>query len=71
RKKRADTANGRQFSRQPNDVAAKVAPTRSPYRRGSQEPTKAELMQEARRRHIPGRSRMDKTELQAALHRHG
>lgn len=40
RKKRADTANGRQFSRQPKDVAAKVAPTRSPYRRGSQEPTR-------------------------------
>ncbi|MBN8926076.1 MAG: hypothetical protein BGO51_12715 [Rhodospirillales bacterium 69-11] len=72
-RKRADTAKGKQFSRQPKDVAQKVASTRAPYRRprDSGEPTKAALMAEARRRDIPGRSRMDKAALLRALRRTG
>lgn len=66
-KKRADAARGRQFSRQPPDVAAKVAPTRSPYRRARATPTNAMLMAEARKRNIPGRSRMNKEQLADAL----
>jgi hypothetical protein len=33
-------------------------------------PTKSELYEEARRRKIPGRSKMDKGELERALHSH-
>lgn len=62
-KKRRDLRAGRQFSAQPEDVARKAA--RSRDRRG--EPTKAELMAEARRRGLPGRSRMDKGALLRAL----
>jgi hypothetical protein len=36
--------------------------------RGGRGPTKAELYAEAKRRDIPGRSRMDKAELERALH---
>lgn len=57
-KKRADTAAGRQFSRQPADVAAKA--------RGE---TKAALLREARAKNLPGRSRMDKAALRHALGR--
>ena len=63
-KKRADAKKGHQHSAQPADVAKKTAP----YRKGeSKEPTKADLMAEARRRDIPGRSRMDKAALEKAL----
>jgi hypothetical protein len=64
-KKRRDTKAGRQFSAQPQDVARKTAR----HRRAGKEPTKAELMAEARRRDLPGRSRMDKAELRHALGR--
>jgi hypothetical protein len=64
-KKRRDTAKGRQFSGQPRDVAEKTAP----YRGGKAEPTKADLMAEARRRDIKGRSAMSKAELAKALGR--
>ncbi|HEV7267065.1 MAG TPA: hypothetical protein VGN83_19445 [Falsiroseomonas sp.] len=64
-KKRRDTKAGRQFSAQPKDVARKTAR----HRHTGKEPTKAELMQEARRRDLPGRSRMDKGELRHALGR--
>lgn len=68
RKKRADTAKGRQFSAQPADVAAKTAP----YRHGGAKPaTRAALYAEARARAIPGRSRMGRDELAAALARPG
>jgi hypothetical protein len=60
-KKRADTRKGKQFSAQPGDVAEKAARARKG------EPTKAELMKEARRRDIPGRSKMSKPELERAL----
>jgi hypothetical protein len=70
RKKRADTAKGRQFSRQPKDVARKVAPARATGRRGRlADLTRAELMERARKRNIPGRSRMRKDELAQALAR--
>lgn len=61
-KKRADTRKGKQFSRQPADVAQKTAP----YRHG---PSKTELMAEARKRGLPGRSRMDEEALRRALGR--
>ncbi|WP_347302452.1 hypothetical protein V5740_10635 [Croceibacterium sp. TMG7-5b_MA50] len=63
-KKRRDTKRGKQFSAQPDDVAEKTAH----YRDGHDgEPTKAELMAEARKRDIPGRSKMTKAELAKAL----
>ena len=58
--KRRDSAKGKQFSAQPKDVANKVRPFRD-HR------TKAELMAEARKRDIPGRSRMSKDQLLSAL----
>lgn len=67
-KKRADTRKGRQFSKQPADVAAKTAADRRTGRgaRGGG-PTKAELMAKARARNVPGRSRMTKAELASAV----
>jgi len=62
-KKRRDSQQGKQFSAQPDDVAEKTAP----YRHGGKESTKAELMAEARRRDIRGRSGMNKAELAKAL----
>ncbi len=61
--KRRDARKGKQFSAQPEDVAKKTAK----YRGGRGEPTKAELMERARKRDIPGRSRMNKDELARAL----
>ena len=61
--KRRDTKRGKQFSAQPKDVAAKTAK----YRGGKGEPTKAELMERARKRQLPGRSTMTKAELAKAL----
>lgn len=65
RKKRADTARGKQFSAQPTDLAAKTARHRTTGRAGGA--TKAELMSRARERKIPGRSTMSKAELAKAL----
>ncbi len=65
-KKRADTARGKQFSKQPRDVARKAAAAR---RTGEGEATKADLMREARAKNVAGRSRMSKAELQEALGR--
>lgn len=66
-KKRADTAKGKQFSKQPQDVAEKTAAARKTSRSGS-ESTKAELMKKAQAKKIPGRSKMSKDELEKALH---
>ena len=66
-KKQADTAKGKQFSRQPEDVAHKVAPTRAPHRSAGGQ-SKADLLREAKKRNIPGRSRMSKAQLTQALH---
>ncbi len=69
-KKRADSAKGKQHSKQPKDVAKKAAAARkaSP-KAGSRDngPTKAELMRKARAKNIPGRSTMSKGELERAL----
>jgi hypothetical protein len=58
--KRADLKKGKQHSAQPSDVAAKTRPFRD-HR------TKAELMAQARKRDVPGRSKMSKEQLLAAL----
>lgn len=65
-KKRGDTEAGHQFSGQPKDVARKAARYR---RSGNSEVTRVELMLEARRRGLRGRSRMTKQELAHALSR--
>ena len=59
-KKRADTRKGKQFSAQPKDVARKTRPYRD-HR------TKAQLYEEAKKRDLPGRSRMTKDQLARAL----
>lgn len=64
-KKRSDTAKGRQFSKQPADVARKTAAARKGSSKGSW--TKADLVAAARAKKIPGRSRMSKAELEKAL----
>jgi hypothetical protein len=63
-RKRRDTKAGRQVSPQPKDVARKTARHRGG---GGAAASKAELMEEARWRGIPGRSRMDKQALRHAL----
>ncbi len=68
-KKRADTKKGDQFSAQPKDVAKKTAPYRKAgggsdaHAAGS----RAALYEEARKRDVPGRSKMNKAQLEAAL----
>lgn len=62
-KKRADSAKGRQHSKQPADVAKKAATARDA---GGH--TKADLLAKAREKNIPGRSKMSKDELARALH---
>ncbi|MGW5957960.1 hypothetical protein [Methylorubrum thiocyanatum] len=74
-KKRADTAEGKQHSKQPADVAKKSASARdtgaksgkTSNKGGQGGATKAELMQRARKQDIPGRSKMTKGELERAL----
>ncbi|MGF3026064.1 DUF5872 domain-containing protein [Methylobacterium aquaticum] len=68
-KKRADSAKGKQHSKQPKDVATKAAAARKASHAGGSRggPTKADLMQKARAKKIPGRSTMSKGELERAL----
>ena len=68
-KKRADRRAGKQFSSQPEEVARKTAKYRhnGHGKRDGKQPSKAELYEEARRKNIPGRSRMSKAELQMAV----
>jgi hypothetical protein len=69
RKKRRDLRRGKQHSRQPPRIAEKTAKHRHGGSGGQgREPTKADLYEEAKRRGVPGRSRMSKTELAWALH---
>lgn len=64
KKKRADSAEGKQFSKQPADVAKKTAAAR----KSGSGTTKADLLKAARAKDIPGRSKMSKGELERALH---
>ena len=70
-KKRADTKKGKQFSAQPKDVAQKTAHDRETghgdHGRGGGDRSKADLYAEAKRRDLPGRSKMNKGELEKAL----
>lgn len=63
--KRRDTKKGKQHSAQPDDIARKTAK----YRDGGSdaEPTKAELYEIAKKRDIPGRSKMSKAQLERAI----
>lgn len=63
-KKRRDTRKGRQHSAQPRDIATKTAGAR--HHDGGAE-TKAQLYRRAQDRKIPGRSKMSKDQLKAAL----
>ena len=68
-KKRADTKKGKQFSAQPKDVAKKTAPHHADGG-GSDAAgpgTRAALYEKAKKRDIPGRSKMNKAQLEAAL----
>ena len=65
-KKRADTKKGRQFSAQPKDVAEKTAHDWKTGHAGGDD-SRATLYAEAKRRDIPGRSKMNKAELLAAV----
>lgn len=64
-RKRADSRAGRPVSRQPKSIAAKTAAARRAADRKNA--TKAQLMAEARRRALPGRSRMTRAALERAL----
>lgn len=66
-KKRADKAKGRLFSAQPKDVKEKTATFRHGGNGGGAGPTKAELVEQARRRDVEGRSTMSKDELSSVL----
>ncbi|KAA2244363.1 hypothetical protein [Salinarimonas soli] len=67
-KKRADTRAGKQFSQQPRDIAKKAASARKTGKAAAgRERTKADLMAEARKRDVPGRSKMSKAQLERAL----
>ena len=66
-KKRADSAKGRQHSKQPADVAAKTATYRDTGKKGADGRTRAELLRRAAEKGVKGRSRMRKDELAAAL----
>ncbi len=63
KKKRADTRQGKQFSAQPPDVAAKVAQARE----SGVATTRAELVAAAARLGVKGRSKMTKAALQRAV----
>jgi hypothetical protein len=70
-KKRTDSRKGKQFSAQPEDVARKTAKDRATghatNRQASGGPSKAELMQKARAKNVPGRSKMTKAQLEKAV----
>lgn len=61
--KRADTANGKQYSAQPKDVATKTAR----YRETGHRPTRADLLKQAANKRIAGRSKMTKAALEKAV----
>ncbi|MEL6064850.1 MULTISPECIES: hypothetical protein [unclassified Methylobacterium] len=80
-KKRADTAKGKQFSKQPKAAAEKSAAARKSGKASSKAAgktegktesksgtTKAALMRKARAQNVPGRSKMSKAQLEHAVH---
>ncbi|SDN66246.1 hypothetical protein SAMN05216360_11058 [Methylobacterium phyllostachyos] len=77
-KKRADSAKGKQFSKQPKAAAEKSAAARKTGKASSSKAsgktesksgtTKAELMRKARAQNVPGRSKMSKAQLEHAVH---
>ncbi len=75
KKKRADSAKGKQFSAQPKDVADKTAPFHesgahaSKHGKPATSDTRAALYAEAKVRNIQGRSTMSKDQLAKALGR--
>jgi hypothetical protein len=64
-KKRRDTRKGKQHSAQPKDVADKSAHYRDGHH--GEDRTRADLYEEAKRREIPGRSKMNKDQLARAI----
>ena len=66
-KKRADTKQGKQFSSQPKDIAAKTAQHRDTGTAALGGMTRQALMERAAAKGVKGRSRMKKDELVAAL----
>ena len=64
KKKRADTRKGKQHSAQPRDVAHKTAAYRETGHAGH---SRAALYEQAKANNIPGRSKMNKDQLAAAL----
>ncbi len=67
-RKRADLRKGKQFSKQPEDIAHKTASARKTgTARAKGGPSKVDLLLKARERNIPGRSKMSKAELERAL----
>lgn len=73
-KKRGDTAKGKPFSRQPQAIAAKTAQYRDTAGKAEPkpeprkpEPTKDDLLRQAKMLEIDGRSRMNKEELAQAI----
>ena len=68
-KKRADTRKGRQHSAQPKDVAEKTAPYREHGHAHAADESRAALYTEAKKREIPGRSKMNRDQLRKALGR--
>jgi len=70
KERRGQTAQQRKEGRRATDRAAawrKAASSAASSRRRSNGPTRAELYKQAQRRKIPGRSRVNKAELQRAL----
>lgn len=61
---RRSKARERQGTTEEDKTERKTSRRRS----GGSEKSRAELYAEARRRHVPGRSKMDKAELKRALH---
>jgi hypothetical protein len=67
-KKREDSREGKQFSKQPREIAAKTARFRHIGTAAKmRERTKMDMLREARQLEIAGRSRMDKEELAKAI----
>ena len=68
-KKRRDLQRGRQHSRQPKRIAEKTARYCDGGTGKRRQLTRSDLYEEARRRDLPGRSKMTKAELAQALKR--